>query len=105
MVAVNDGIIRKLGSSPKLGKFVVLEDTYGNRYTYAELGRIVRDHRSVVMPTGQGEAAPGRHPEPAAAAAGAARRASRSGEGSRDREARRQAERAPGTGRRRRLGP
>ena len=27
VVAVNDGVIRKLGHSPKLGKFVVLEDT------------------------------------------------------------------------------
>jgi hypothetical protein len=53
VVAVNDGVIRKLGSSPKLGKFVVLEDTYGNRYTYAELGRLVRDNRTVVMPTGK----------------------------------------------------
>jgi hypothetical protein len=52
VVAVNDGIIRKLGESAKLGKFIVLEDTYGNRYTYAELGTIIRDHRSVVMPTG-----------------------------------------------------
>jgi murein DD-endopeptidase MepM/ murein hydrolase activator NlpD len=53
VVAVNDGVIRKLGSSSKLGKFVVLEDTYGNRYTYAELGQVVRDHRLVVMPTGK----------------------------------------------------
>jgi murein DD-endopeptidase MepM/ murein hydrolase activator NlpD len=53
VVAVNDGIIRKLGSSPKLGKYVVLEDTYGNRYTYAELGELVRDERLVVMPTGK----------------------------------------------------
>jgi transglycosylase-like protein with SLT domain len=53
VVAVNDGIIRKLGSSPKLGRYLVLEDTYGNRYTYAELGEIVRDHRLVVMPTGK----------------------------------------------------
>jgi murein DD-endopeptidase MepM/ murein hydrolase activator NlpD len=53
VVAVNDGVIRKLGSSTKLGKFVVLEDTYGNRYTYAELGELVRDHRLVVMPTGK----------------------------------------------------
>jgi murein DD-endopeptidase MepM/ murein hydrolase activator NlpD len=53
VVAVNDGVIRKLGSSPELGKFVVLEDTYGNRYTYAELGEVVRDHRLVVMPTGE----------------------------------------------------
>jgi hypothetical protein len=53
VVAVNDGVIRKLGSSAKLGKFVVLEDTYGNRYTYAGLGKIVRKHRWRVMPTGK----------------------------------------------------
>jgi hypothetical protein len=53
VVAVNDGIIRKLGESAKLGRFVVLEDTYGNRYTYAGLGKIVRKHRSLVMPTGK----------------------------------------------------
>jgi hypothetical protein len=58
VVAVNDGIIRKLGSSPELGKFIVLEDTYGNRYTYAELGEVVRDHRLVVMPTGQEQRLP-----------------------------------------------
>jgi hypothetical protein len=58
VVAVNDGIVRKLGNSPKLGKFVVLEDTYGNRYTYAELGEIVRDERLVVMPTGKEQRLP-----------------------------------------------
>ncbi len=58
VVAVNDGIVRKLGSSPKLGEYVVLEDTYGNRYTYAELGRIVREHRLVVMPTGKEQRIP-----------------------------------------------
>jgi hypothetical protein len=46
-------VIRKLGSSPRLGNFVVLEDTYGNSYTYAELGDLVRDRRLVVEPTGQ----------------------------------------------------
>ncbi len=58
VVAVNDGTIRKLGSSPQLGKFVVLEDTYGNRYTYAELGEIVRSERLVVMPTGKEQRLP-----------------------------------------------
>ncbi|HEX6204247.1 MAG TPA: lytic murein transglycosylase [Solirubrobacterales bacterium] len=53
VVAVNDGVIRKLGRSDNLGNFVVLEDTYGNRYTYAELGSLVRDRRLVVMPTGK----------------------------------------------------
>jgi hypothetical protein len=58
VVAVNDGVIRKLGSSPQLGKYVVLEDTYGNRYTYAELGEVVRHHRLVVMPTGKEQRVP-----------------------------------------------
>ncbi|HEX5609257.1 MAG TPA: lytic murein transglycosylase, partial [Solirubrobacterales bacterium] len=58
VVAVNDGVVRKIGSSPKLGKFVVLEDTYGNSYTYAELGRLVRDRRLVVMPTGKEKRVP-----------------------------------------------
>jgi hypothetical protein len=58
VVAVNDGVIRKLGSSPKLGSFIVLEDTYGNRYTYAELGKLVRNHRLVVTPTGKQKRVP-----------------------------------------------
>jgi Transglycosylase SLT domain/Peptidase family M23 len=58
VVAVNDGIIRQLGNSPQLGNFVVLEDTYGNRYTYAELGSLVRDRRLVVMPTGKEKRVP-----------------------------------------------
>jgi transglycosylase-like protein with SLT domain len=58
VVAVNDGVIRKLGSSPRLGRYLVLEDTYGNRYTYAELGEVVRDHRLVVMPTGEEQRVP-----------------------------------------------
>jgi hypothetical protein len=53
VVAVNDGVIEKMGDSPKLGRYVVLQDAYGNRFTYAELGQIVREHRSVVMPSGQ----------------------------------------------------
>jgi Transglycosylase SLT domain len=53
VVAVNDGVIEKMGESEKLGRFVVLLDAYGNRYTYAELGTIVREHRTVVMPTGK----------------------------------------------------
>ncbi|HVO54491.1 MAG TPA: lytic murein transglycosylase [Solirubrobacterales bacterium] len=58
VVAVNDGVIRKLGKSKKLGKFVVLEDTYGNRYTYAQLGKIVRKHRSLVTASGKEERLP-----------------------------------------------
>jgi Transglycosylase SLT domain/Peptidase family M23 len=58
VVAVNDGVIRKLGSSAKLGNFIVLEDTFGNRYTYAELGKLVRNHRLVVTPTGKQKRVP-----------------------------------------------
>jgi murein DD-endopeptidase MepM/ murein hydrolase activator NlpD len=58
VVAVNDGVIKKSGSSEKLGNYIVLEDAYGNRYTYAELGRIVRKNRKVVMPTGREKRVP-----------------------------------------------
>jgi hypothetical protein len=58
VVAVNDGVIRKVGQSPGMGKYIVLEDTYGNRYTYAELGRIVRNHRSIVLRNGKEERLP-----------------------------------------------
>ena len=58
VVAVNDGVIRKLGHTDNLGTFVVLEDTYGNRYTYAELGNLVRHRRTVVMPTGKEKRVP-----------------------------------------------
>ncbi len=58
VVAVNDGVIQKSGDSKKLGKYVVLEDAYGNRFTYAELGTIVRKHRKVVMPTGKEKRVP-----------------------------------------------
>ena len=38
MVAVNDGVIKAIGRNKKLGRHVVLQDVYGNRYTYAHLG-------------------------------------------------------------------
>ncbi len=44
VVAVNDGVIKKIGESPKLGNYLVLQDAYGNRYTYAELGEISEVH-------------------------------------------------------------
>jgi Transglycosylase SLT domain len=44
VVAVNDGVIRKIGNSPRLGRFIVLQDAYGNRFTYAGLGTVVRKH-------------------------------------------------------------
>jgi len=42
VVAVNDGVIKKVGRNRKLGRHVVLQDVYGNRYTYAHLGEVSR---------------------------------------------------------------
>jgi hypothetical protein len=44
VIAVNDGVITATGENKKLGKFIVLTDAYGNRYTYAGLGAIAADH-------------------------------------------------------------
>src|ERR1700761_885961 len=58
VVAVNDGVIRKMGHSAELGNFIVLEDTYGNRFTYAGLGKLVRDSRTIVTPKGKEKKVP-----------------------------------------------
>jgi murein DD-endopeptidase MepM/ murein hydrolase activator NlpD len=52
VVAVNDGVIKATGSSPKLGQYIVLEDAYGNRYTYAELGEIVHSGGGILASHG-----------------------------------------------------
>jgi len=52
IVAVNDGVIEKAGTSPQLGNYIVLQDAYGNRYTYAELGELEQRNHTVVTPTG-----------------------------------------------------
>jgi murein DD-endopeptidase MepM/ murein hydrolase activator NlpD len=41
-IAVNDGVVRKIDRSRRLGNYLVLEDNYGNRFTYAELGSVAR---------------------------------------------------------------
>jgi hypothetical protein len=40
VIAVNDGVVRRIGESKRLGRYVVLEDVYGNAYTYAHLGKV-----------------------------------------------------------------
>jgi hypothetical protein len=42
VVAANDGVIKRVGRSQRLGRYVVLQDVYGNRYTYARLGSVSR---------------------------------------------------------------
>jgi hypothetical protein len=40
VIAVQDGEVAQIGDSPQLGRFVVLRDAYGNRYTYGHLGDV-----------------------------------------------------------------
>jgi hypothetical protein len=40
VVAVNDGVIKKIGRSETLGRYLRLQDVYGNRYTYAHVGKV-----------------------------------------------------------------
>jgi murein DD-endopeptidase MepM/ murein hydrolase activator NlpD len=42
VVATNDGVVKKIGRSRRLGRFLVLQDVYGNRYTYARLDSVAR---------------------------------------------------------------
>src|SRR4051812_17764832 len=42
VVAVNDGMIKEIGHSKSKGDYVVLQDVYGNRYTYSGLGSLAR---------------------------------------------------------------
>jgi len=42
VVAVNDGVIKAIGRSKKNGLYVVLQDVYGNRYTYSGLGSLAK---------------------------------------------------------------
>lgn len=44
VVAVNDGVIQDIGENAKLGRYIVLLDAYGNRYTYAGLGSVSEVH-------------------------------------------------------------
>ncbi len=40
VVATNDGVVKKIGRSEKLGRYLILQDVYGNRYMYAGLGEV-----------------------------------------------------------------
>ena len=42
VVAVQDGVVKRIGRSRRLGRYLVLQDAYGNRYTYARLGSLQR---------------------------------------------------------------
>jgi murein DD-endopeptidase MepM/ murein hydrolase activator NlpD len=44
VVAVNDGVIKKIDRNRRLGRYVVLQDVYGNRFTYAQLGSVSQSY-------------------------------------------------------------
>jgi murein DD-endopeptidase MepM/ murein hydrolase activator NlpD len=44
VVAVNDGRIVRVGRSRRLGRFVQLQDAYGNTYTYARLAKVAKSY-------------------------------------------------------------
>ena len=45
-VAVNDGKVLRVGSNRRLGNYVVLQDVYGNTYTYGHLGSVAKRYPS-----------------------------------------------------------
>lgn len=44
VIAVNDGRVVKLGHSKQLGRYLELQDSTGNVYTYAQLGSVPRSY-------------------------------------------------------------
>ena len=42
VIAVNDGRVTAIGTSKRLGRFIKLQDVYGNTYTYAHLGKVAK---------------------------------------------------------------
>ncbi|MDO9356296.1 MAG: lytic murein transglycosylase [Solirubrobacteraceae bacterium] len=50
VVATQDGVVEKVGETKRLGKFVRVRDSYGNRYTYGHLGE-VQDQVPVPKPS------------------------------------------------------
>jgi Transglycosylase SLT domain len=73
VVAVQDGRIVQLGSSHKLGKYLVLRDVYGDLFTYAGLGSVAPRYRrpkaaAVAAKAPAAQAASARDPKPAQSA-------------------------------------
>ncbi|HYM57465.1 MAG TPA: lytic murein transglycosylase, partial [Solirubrobacteraceae bacterium] len=44
VVSVNDGRIVRVGETERLGRYVQLQDVYGNTYTYARLAKVARTY-------------------------------------------------------------
>lgn len=52
VIAGADGRVVAIGESPSLGRYVTIEDSYGDRFTYAHLGRLATLY-PVLVPRGQ----------------------------------------------------
>ena len=52
VVAVNDGVIKRVARGRAGERRVVLQDAYGNRYTYSRLGKLARHVRAGARVTG-----------------------------------------------------
>jgi murein DD-endopeptidase MepM/ murein hydrolase activator NlpD len=44
VVAVNDGRIVRMGETERLGRYVQMQDSYGNTYTYGRLGTVAKTY-------------------------------------------------------------
>lgn len=63
VIAVQDGQVVQIGTSPELGSFLVLRDAYGNTYTYGDLGETAQlypviEPRQESTPSARVQAAP-----------------------------------------------
>ncbi len=73
VIAVGDGVVKDLGREPNgKGYYVVLEDAYGNEYTYEGLGSLSKEYPVPTIDASasvdQGSAQPASAPVPSAAA-------------------------------------
>jgi hypothetical protein len=46
VIAVNDGRIVRMGETERLGRYIQLQDTYGNTFTYGRLGSVPKTYPS-----------------------------------------------------------
>jgi murein DD-endopeptidase MepM/ murein hydrolase activator NlpD len=51
VIAVGDGRIVRIGHSRRLGRFVQLQDGYGNLYTYGKLGTVSKRYAAPILKT------------------------------------------------------
>ena len=58
VIAVNDGKVVSIGVSQRLGHYVILQDVYGNTYTYGHLGTVAKTFPSPKHRSSKAESKP-----------------------------------------------